>query len=110
MPGELKVCLAKLVKLVDDAVGVGAADAKVLGAEPIPSESESFVSSRFVDAFEALRFGGGAVPCQETERLRFADVSADLDRRPTGRRRCLVFGNFHICANRRGFSGRLCCD
>jgi hypothetical protein len=67
--GELEVGCAELGELADEAVGMGAVDAGVLGAELLPSKIEAFVSFGVVDLLEAGDACLGAVVSKGIEGL-----------------------------------------
>ena len=58
--GEAKVGVAELLVLLDEVIGVAAADAGVLGAELVPGEAEVVEHVGVADLLEALGAGRGA--------------------------------------------------
>jgi hypothetical protein len=67
--GELEVGCAELGELANEPVGLGEADASLLGAEFLPGEAEGFVSFGIADLLEAGDAGGRALLCKDVEGL-----------------------------------------
>jgi hypothetical protein len=58
--GEAEVGVAELIVLLDEMIGMAAADAGVFGAEFVPGEAEGIEHAGVADLLEALGAGCGA--------------------------------------------------
>ena len=99
--GEAEVGVAEALVLVDEVIGVTAADAGVEGAEFVPGEAEVVEHVGVADLLQALGAGGGTAAGDIGEGLLEADPGTEID--------LLLRVHEGVSEMRFRFSGEVCC-
>ena len=76
--GEAEVRVAELIVLLDEVIGVAAAEAGAIGAELVPGEAEVIEDAGIADVFETLGAGGGATAGDGGEGVLEASPGAEI--------------------------------
>jgi len=99
--GEAEVGVAELIVLLDEVIGVAAADAGVGGAELVPSEAKVIEDVGVADLFEALGAGRGATAGDGGEGILETGPGAEVT----------MFFAIHGAFSERSFPdwGKICC-